>query len=443
MQVQQKEIGQDFISRTIAGLKMRNNAKSRSRSRTVFYESMIDYYEAPLKARVEGRPYGWIEIQAPVELFYAMDVPPFYPEHWSLVVASQDATIPFLEAAEQHHCKDLCSVHKVYIGALNTGELPPPQFMLGLTHPCDAVLYGMQHAAFPHKHNPCACKAQKCVAGIPIFQMDGPFWVDETAFQYYMSEIREGIAFMEKMLGRKMDYDRLKDVVNKSVEAFRIHGLNNKLVAQRPCPRHSRDIMRSAFAYNTIVGTQYAIDYLSALNQEMQERVDKGEGVVPNERIRLGWINVQAYSFMEFFDAMEKEFGAVVVTDNLGAGWLGGDGTDDQPMFPHFPDDPIRTLAARGLYHYGSTCYKDPARFINSIIRMVKNFQLDGIIFSGHWGCKNILSLVKPLREDLLEQTGVPMLVLESDCLDPRTNPLPKMMALTREFIEMLDQQKR
>jgi hypothetical protein len=73
---------------------------------------------------------------------------------------------------------------------------------------------------------------------------------------------------------------------------------------------------------------------------------------------------------------------------------------------------------------------------------MVKNYKLDGMIFSAHWGCKNICAVVKHVREDLLEATGIPMLILESDCLDQRTNPIPKMMSLTREYIEMLDQRK-
>jgi benzoyl-CoA reductase/2-hydroxyglutaryl-CoA dehydratase subunit BcrC/BadD/HgdB len=448
MEAHQEPMDHDNIMRrTIAGFKARMEAikaKPRARSRQIWYQAMIDYMEAPLKAREEGKPFGWCEIQAPPELFYAMDVPPFYHEHWSLVAASQQAVLPFLEAAERENLKDLCSVHKAYCGALSLGELPQPDFILGLTHPCDAVVYSVQHAAFPKQHTPCVCKRDGVVGGycegsMPVFQLDGPFWFDEDAIDYYTAEVHDAIAFMEKVLGRRMDYEKLKQSVDRMVEAFRILGLNNQLVKNVPSPRRSRDLMRDPFVF---AGTQAAIDYFEAIHDEMQERVERGEGAVPNERIRLGWLNVPPYGFMPFLDEMEKEFGAVVIMNNLSGGWLLGDGENGEPMFPIYPDDPVRTIAAKGLCHYGSTCYKDAERYIRVVERMVTGCKLDGVVLSAHWGCKNLTAITKHLREDLYESTGVPMLVLESDCLDERTATIANMVALTREFIEMLDQKK-
>jgi benzoyl-CoA reductase/2-hydroxyglutaryl-CoA dehydratase subunit BcrC/BadD/HgdB len=434
---------QDLMTRTIAGMKARSAYRTnRSRSRQIFYEAMIDYLEAPITARAQGKPFGWCEVQAPVELFYAFDVPPLYPEHYSLVVASQGDEIPYLEAAETHNLKDLCSVQKVFMGALYQEQLPRPDFMLGVTHPCDAVLYALQHAAFPKKHTPCVCKAEGYVCGLPLFQLDGPYWNDEGSLTYYSGEIEAAIEFMEKVLGRKMDREKLEQVVANTVETFRLLGLNNQLVKTIPTPRRSRDMARQAFVFNNLSGTQAAIDYLTAFNKEMQDLVDKGEGAVPNERLRLGWLNAQAYSFLPFFDEMEREFGAVVVTDNLCSGWRGGDGEGGEPLFKYDQENPVWTLASKALSHYGSTCYKDANSFSEVVIRMVKNYRLDGIVFSAHWGCKNICAVIKHIREDLMEATGVPMLVLESDCLDQRTNPIDKMMDLAREYIEMLDQRK-
>jgi benzoyl-CoA reductase/2-hydroxyglutaryl-CoA dehydratase subunit BcrC/BadD/HgdB len=434
--------GMDLLSRTIAGMKMRGSKEGRVKSRTIFYNAMVNYLEAPVKARQEGKLFGWCEVQAPVELFYALDIPPFYPEHYSLIVASQGAEIPFLEEAEVHHMKDVCSVQKIFIGALKKGELPKPDLMVGVTHPCDAVLFGMQHVAFPEKHTPCICKSEGCVAGIPIFQLDGPFWHDDKAIDYYSGEVQDCIAFMEKNTGRKMDYGKLEQTVAHTKEIFDLHAENNQLRKTHPTPMRGRDLARQAFVFNNLCGTQDGVDYMRAVNAEMKEMVAKGQGAVPNERIRLGWLNAQPYSFLPYLDEMEREFGAVIVTDNLTCGWLNGDGSDG-PLFPCDPKEPVRSIAAKAMYHYGSTCYKDANRFSEVVIRMAKNYNLDGIIFSAHWGCKNVCAISKHLREDLAKATGVPMLELESDCLDQRTNPVPKMMALTKEFIEMLDQKKK
>jgi benzoyl-CoA reductase/2-hydroxyglutaryl-CoA dehydratase subunit BcrC/BadD/HgdB len=431
----------NILEETLVGMKARQTKRTRDKSRDIFYDAMVEYLEAPGKARERGEPVGWCQVQAPVELFRAFDTPPFYPEHFSIVVASQGKEIPFLEAAEIHHLKDVCSVEKIFIGAAMAGALAKPDFMIGCTHPCDAVLFGMQHVAFPHTHKGCTCKKSGCVNGVPIFQLDGPFWTDEHSIDYYAGEVEEAIAFMEKQLGKKLDYDRLKQVVANTCELFRIHAENNQLRKVIPSPMQSRNLARQAFVLNNLSGSEIGVEYMRALNEELKKNVAEGKGGIPNERIRLGWLNAQPYSFMPFLDEMEREFGAVVVTDNLSCGWLGGDGSDG-PLFYCNPEDPIKSLAAKGLSHYGSNCYKDANRFSQVVIRMVKNYKLDGVIFSAHWGCKNICAIIKHLREECYEATGVTMLVLESDCLDQRTNPIPQMMNRTREYIEMLNQRK-
>jgi benzoyl-CoA reductase/2-hydroxyglutaryl-CoA dehydratase subunit BcrC/BadD/HgdB len=431
----------NVLDRTIKGMKARAAMRDRLASRQIFYQAMVDYMEAPLRARAAGKPFGWCEVQAPIELFRGLDVPPFYPEHYSLVVASQGAELPFLEEAEVHHMKDLCSVQKIFIGALMKGELPKPDFSIGVTAPCDAVLLGMQHASFPHKHKACICKQSGCVAGIPIYMCDQPFWNDDAALNYYMGEIRGAMAFMEEKTGTKMDMNNLKEAVRKTQEIFRLHGENNQMRKNSPSPMKSRDLFRQAFIFNNLSGTDWGVKYMQAVNAEMKEMVAKGQGAVPNERIRLGWVNAPPYAMLDFMDEMEKEFGAVVVTDNLSCGWAGGDGSDG-PLFPCDPEDPIRSIAAKGLAHYGATCYKDANRMSKVLVRMAKNYHLDGMIFSAHWGCKNVCAIMKHLREDMMNETGIPILFLESDCLDQRTVQIPKLLSLSREYIEMLDQRK-
>jgi benzoyl-CoA reductase/2-hydroxyglutaryl-CoA dehydratase subunit BcrC/BadD/HgdB len=435
----------NIMERTIAGFKMRMDHmkdKPRAKSRQIWYQAMIDYMQASITAREEGRPFGWVGIQAPPEILYAMDIPPFYYEHWSLVAASQKAVIPFLEAAEGDNLKDLCSVHKAYCGALKLKQLPRPDFILGNTFPCDAVLFGNQIASWPEKHTPCVCKADGCVGGycsgaIPLFQLDGPYWYDKEALDYYSKEIKRSIEFVEKVTGRKMDYDKLKHHVNLTNEAFYLLGENNQLIKNIPCPRRSRDLMREPFV---LTGQQAAIDYWQAAQEDMKAIMATGKGAVPNERIRLGWLNVPPYGFMGVLDELEKEFGVVVIQNNLSGGFLMSDGENGEPMYEIFPDDPIRTMASKGLCHYGSTCYKDPERYLKVLKRMVEGCQLDGVVLSAHWGCKNLSSIMKHIREDLYAATGVPMLVLESDCLDARTGNVSRLVALMREFVEMLDQ---
>src|SRR4030042_1538185 len=56
-----------------------------------------------------------------------------------------------------------------------------------------------------------------------------------------VTHLRDFIAFVERIVGKKMDWDRLNQTVDLMIEINRIWHEANELRKVKPCPMHSRD----------------------------------------------------------------------------------------------------------------------------------------------------------------------------------------------------------
>ena len=54
-----------------------------------------------------------------------------------------------------------------------------------------------------------------------------------------VKELREFVTFLESLLGKKMDWDRLDEVANDLIEINRVWHEINELRKIKPCPMHS------------------------------------------------------------------------------------------------------------------------------------------------------------------------------------------------------------
>ena len=65
--------------------------------------------------------------------------------------------------------------------------------------------------------------------------------VHENNIRFMVEELREFVAFLERLLGKEMDWDRLYEAQRDIEEICRIWHETNELRKARPCPVHSRD----------------------------------------------------------------------------------------------------------------------------------------------------------------------------------------------------------
>ena len=121
---------------------------------------------------------------------------------------------------------------------------------------------------------------------------------------------------------------------------------------------------------------------------------------------------------------LEKEFGAVVVIDELNSiTWEAID-----------PDDPFTGMAERAI---SIPFNGDGSRRIDNLKKLAQKYKVDGAINPCNWGCRQG-SGARGLISDGLKEIGVPVLNLEVDCVDARSFSEGQLRTRLEAFVEML-----
>ena len=97
------------------------------------------------------------------------------------------------------------------------------------------------------------------------------------------------MAFLEKHTGKKMDYDRLEELVDLSDRTWDLIHETYELRRAVPCPMGTGDAMNTMVPMSFMMATQEAYDFYLELNRELKEKIARKEGVVEDEKYRLLW----------------------------------------------------------------------------------------------------------------------------------------------------------
>jgi benzoyl-CoA reductase/2-hydroxyglutaryl-CoA dehydratase subunit BcrC/BadD/HgdB len=394
------------------------------RSTAGYLDMVSTYVDRIATAKDDGKWVATHGTQQPLEILEAMDIRGVFNEFWGGVgdlIRLESVPEALSVSASTGTPGEVCSFFRNMDGLMHAGKWPRSDMFLYATSVCDNV------------------KAFHTLGrryGIPSFGLERSY-VPYTAhaMEHWKNEYRRLIAFLEEQTGKKMDYDRLKEVVALSYRLTELHLEIDKLVSTVPCPLAPECYSGTLLAIRLLPGTQKAVDYLEELRDELKERVDKGIGAIENERFRVMWT-----SFTPFFDPtlqsfMQKKYGAVSVCDML-SHWRG----DAKWMLD--PDDPLGNLAYRTLLAPGNCQYSSGVDVATNLADKVRRFKVDGAIFNNNWGCKTGAAYGPLLKDELMRQVNVPSLIIHCDVLDHTFISRAEIESQMDSFFEMLETSK-
>jgi benzoyl-CoA reductase/2-hydroxyglutaryl-CoA dehydratase subunit BcrC/BadD/HgdB len=97
-------------------------------------------------------------------------------------------------------------------------------------------------------------------------------------------------------------------------------------------------------------------------------------------------------------------------------------------------EQPLRSLARKMLANY----YNGPVeRRVDMALRHITRYQCVGAVHFSHWGCRQSSGALHVLR-GRLRREGVPLLVLDGDCVDPTNLQMGPLRTRVEAFVEML-----
>ncbi len=246
--------------------------------------------------------------------------------------------------------------------------------------------------------------------------LDGTERIDVMAAQY-----QPLIAACEKIAGKKLDYDRLRefvDRVNRQEECF--EEVRNLIRTAPKLPVRIEEVMSQILGINWHRGSEWALAQAQAFRDEVKARVENKQWVCENEKYRLMYIGAGLWQQMDFFSKFEESHGVVFARSNY-LGFL-CDG-----YLRYGLQDPIRTLGSR--YSSFNRQMHIPPWSSSWHTWEAETFRISGAlqIESGR-GMKFIARM--------LNENGVPTLALPVDPVNANTWDEDKMRRLMVDFIE-------
>jgi len=387
-----------------------------------------EMYKRALEYDKEGKPTAWCMVNwwGGDSLLRAMDIAAVYPEDYGAVCAAFGAAPAFLERANSEGFPDhMCGYARNGLGYASRmkelGTIPPEAPMGGMPKPSLLLSSGYF-----------------CDTRYKWFQslgryLDAPQWflemphpgvkesLEEGAYEYIIDflvkELREFVAFLERLVGKKMDWDRLDEIVNDTIEMNRAWYEVNDLRKAKPCPMHSRDFWSSMPASLYVAGDpkQTAVSYKNMYN-EVKERIDKREVAIPEEKYRLAFAELPPWHTLGFFDELAER------------GWnFAIESWSYQPPKPidlSNVSDPLERVA-RHTYQYFAGFFEGAYKtgeqlgyFGYPYLEYVKDYKCDGLIAHPLLTCRTATNHLMYVKDRLMEVLKVPTLVLEGDIVD-------------------------
>ncbi len=349
-----------------------------------------------------------------------------------------------MDAAESYgFARDLCSYMRIYWGGMHLdkylfgGKFPKPDFIFQ-TQICCSHSKWYQHVALAEQ--------------VPQFYVDvgvGPYQdLTEARLDYVVGQLNEGIEFLEKSTGREFNDELfIKAVKNEMRSTSRwadICALNKV----KPAPLDEKT-MYSLYVLATLSkSSQWCADFYDELYEEVKDRVARGIAAVPNETVRMMSDTQPPWSFLKIFRYLET-FGAVSIgslyTFALEGIWeVKEDGSWGGRTLPwnkgiaiNDRQTALRLYADWNLSKPQWQHFYDPRLKTEMMLRIVKEWQVDGVMLHLNRGCEGLSMGIMENRMGIAK-AGVPIMTYEGNMGDEREFDEVRTQARVDAFMEQL-----
>ncbi len=385
----------------------------------------IDYYTAAHMARQNGKFVAYVNAFTPVELLYAMDFIPIYPENHAVILGARRISLEVAPEAEKlGYSVDLCSYARCDIGSIITGKsptfgLPKPDLLLVSNSQCGTLTKWFEVLSRMY--------------GAPMVLIDVPHSGngerDQEAEKYIKGQLMELVDVLEGISGKTMDPQRLKETIRLSREASDLWTKVLLSATHKPSPITVFDEFIAMAPIVAQRGTKVAVDFYAKLLDELEDRIAKGIGAVSRERFRLFWDNLPIWPELRRLSEFLDSRGAALVTSLYTWAWA---------TLAVGEEDPFQDWAEQYLY----TANLHLQRRIETYVEYAKEYCLDGFLYHSNRSCKMVSQDIPELRRAVTERTGIPGVIIEGDHNDPRLYSIESIESKIETFLEVLEGRK-
>lgn len=407
-----------------------------------------------ITAQQAGHPIGWSMVtwwQGDL-IAKALGMHLVYPENYGAFCAAVRRAEPFLELADSEGFPNsLCGYARNSLGFAKTlkdnnyvipqdspgGGLPKPVLMIGSGVACDARYKWFQSLG-------------RYLGDVPVWTLELPqpgvheFYLpgyEQKSMQFIVRELYEFVSFLENLLNRKLDRDKLKEMLDQTLKTLRLAWEVDMLRHATPAPMVAQDFWSIMIPHFYLPEDPEAYAFYQRVIEEVKHRVDNKIGAIPNEKYRMMFAELPPWHSIGFFDQMAQQFGIAMAIES----WNYHAPTPIPDSQLEGVTDPIEIIA-RLTYHkwmeYNQVAKEydtSPGFFNAAYLQWAKEYQIDG--FFGHplMSCRPATYTLLHTRNMLEEKLKVPGVIVPGDIVDLRVFNPDESMSMIEAFVETMD----
>jgi len=367
---------------------------------------------------------AWVTSGAPIEFLKALDFYILYPENHGALCGTARVVVNIASEAENAgYSRDICSYARTDIGSMLSGktpvgQLPKPDLLVACTNICQTVLHWYQVLAYHFE--------------VPLILIDTPFTYTEVtdhAVAYVKQQLEEAIPIVEKVAGNGLDENRLYEVVSLSRDASSLWQELLERGKHRPAPISVFDQFIFMAPIVEMRGEASTVEFYAALLDEVDQRIARGIGAVKDEQKRLLWDNLPIWYRLRWLAEYLGRHGIVIAASTYTNAWA--------ELTPHIdPHNPLESMARTYLHPILNRGAGDK---LAKMKQMIDDYHLDGAILHSDRSCKPYSIGQLDQRDLLIQECGLPTLLLEADHNDPRSFSEEQVANRLAAFVEMLE----
>lgn len=362
------------------------------------------------------RPVGFGSLFLPYEFFHGIGASPFLPEVMAGFTASLGISEKTLKkAASNWYSQDLCTFHRSASGALEMDLFPRPSFIISTNLACDAAQKSFYHYAKFY--------------GIEkdYYLLDVPYENNPRSVKYLAGQLREMAENIMRGIGLEAGKARFSETIKLSNElrewALKVNGLRKKLLDYPP--RYNG--LNYILPFHSLVGTKKAVILYKHMYTELKNLRDLQQKADPEKKShpkRILWMHLRPYYKNDIFETIEQGNCKIVFEEINNVYWPELD-----------PEKPFESMAKKVLSHPLSGIIDNR---INALKQMASDYDIDGAILFSHWGCRHSNAGARIIK-DSLGKMGVPLLVLDGDCVDRSNSGAGQIKTRLQGYMEILN----
>jgi benzoyl-CoA reductase/2-hydroxyglutaryl-CoA dehydratase subunit BcrC/BadD/HgdB len=395
--------------------------KSTTPSLRVGLREIESVLEQNIVKAEENLPIVGYHFSLPAEYLFCFECVPICIESLSFILAAL-----LLDGVEKYydimlnwgHPFHTCSSQRATLG-FSLDDLIKFDAIITPTAPCDNTCASYPFFLYKKK--------------IPLVIMDLPYTHSEKSYEFFASQLKNGLKKLGKILGQEPDFDRMKKHIEIENRVSQIKLEIFDLIRAIPSPIDNLYNAISAATTILLSGTRENITFYSKIKNMAKKRYVNGDHYGKEETIRSIWPYMLTFFDISLCEWLDRELGLSILFDIFNYSF--SDPIDTENGLDNMFFDMAKKTMNFPMTKQSTELYYP---FIEDCVKMAKDYSADCFIYTSSIACKQFGSVPKLLREALREEVGIPMLLIELDVGDARVTSIDAIKNKISMFTQTL-----